>query len=170
MMAVAPRAGRKARRIGARTWLGQTIAGEMLHRAKLRQEALALRLVAERVDHPGRHVVYRDISGGRGAALRQFLEDDRGIEPGEVRAADIAFDINAAEAERGGFTQGAYRKRLILVPVRRTRHHRIAGELRRGGLKGALVLGEGEIHASTDRFGRGRRQLWRPVAVSGPNG
>ena len=61
----------------------------MLHGAELRQEALALRLAAERVDHPGRHVVDRDVGGGRGAALRQLLEDDGGVEPRQRGAADV---------------------------------------------------------------------------------
>jgi len=35
----------------------------------------------ERVDHPGRHVVNRDIGSRRRAPLRQLLEDQRGVEP-----------------------------------------------------------------------------------------
>ena len=46
-------------------------------------------VAAERVDHPGRHVVDRDVGRGRGAALRQLLEDDGGVEPRQRRAADI---------------------------------------------------------------------------------
>ena len=118
----------------------------MLHGAELRQEALALRLAAEGIDHPRRHVVDGDIGGGRGAALRQFLEDDGGVEPRQIRAADIVLHIDAAEAERGRLAQRLDRKRLVLVPVARMRHHLVAGELPRGGLKGALVLGELEIH------------------------
>ena len=72
----------------------------MLHRAELGQEFPARRVAAEGVDHPGRHVVDRDVGGGRGAALRQFLEDQRGVEPRERRAADVVLDIDAAEAER----------------------------------------------------------------------
>ena len=60
----------------------------MLHAAKLGQKFLALRLAAEGVDHPGRHVVDRDIGGGGGAALRQFLEDQRGV-------AEQVLDIQA---------------------------------------------------------------------------
>ena len=105
MIAVAARARLQARGVRARVRLGQAIAREMLHGAELRQEALALRLAAERVDHPGRHVVDRDIGGGRGAALRQFLEDDRGVEPRQRRAADIVLHVDAAEAERRRLAQ-----------------------------------------------------------------
>ena len=38
------------------------------------------------------------------------------------------------------------RECLVLVPGPRLRHHLVAGELPRGGLEGALILGEFEIH------------------------
>ena len=148
MVAVAPRAGRKARGVRAGVRLGQAIAREMLHGAELRQEALALRVAAEGVDHPGRHVVDRDIGGGRGAALRQLLEDDGGVEPRQSRAADVVLHIDAAEAERRGLAQRLDREGLVLVPVARMRHHLVAGELPRGGLEGALVFGQLEIHGT----------------------
>src|SRR3546814_10596761 len=50
-------------------------AREVLHRHQLRQPSRALPAVAEGVDHPRRHVVDRDIGGGRDAARRQLLED-----------------------------------------------------------------------------------------------
>ena len=143
MVAVAPRARRKACGIRAGARLGQAIAREMLHGAELRQKALALRVAAEGIDHPGRHVVDRDIGGGRRAALGQFLEDDGGIEPRQSRAADIVLHIDAAEAERGGLAQRLDREYLALVPVARVRHHLVARELPGGGLKGALVLRTG---------------------------
>ena len=148
VVAVAPRAGLQARGVRAGVRLGQAVAGEMLHGAELRQEFLALRLAAEGVDHPGRHVVDRDVGGGRGAALRQFLEDQRGVEPRQRRAADVVLHIDAAEAERGGLAQRLDRENLVLVPVARVRHHLVARELPRGGLKRALLLGEFEIHGS----------------------
>ena len=101
---------------------------------------------AEGVDHPGRHVVDRNIGGGRGAALRQFLEDERGVEPRQRRAADIFLHIDAAEAERRGLAQRFDRENLVFVPVARMRHHFVARECRAVGLEGALVFGEVEIH------------------------
>ena len=148
VVAVAARLGLQARGIRARVRLGQAVAREMLHGAELRQEVLALRLAAEGVDHPGRHVVDRDIGGGRGAALRQLLEDDRGVEPRQRRAADVVLHIDAAKAERRGLAQLVDREHLVLVPVARMRHHLVAREMPRGGLEGALVLGEFEIHRS----------------------
>ena len=146
MLAVAARARGEARGIRAGARLGQAVAGEMLHAAELGQKFLAQRVAAEGIDHPGRHVVDRDIGGGRGAALRQFLEDERGVEPGQRRAADVFLDVNAAEAERRRLAQRLDREDLALVPVARMRHHLVARELPRGGLKRPLFFGEVEIH------------------------
>ena len=78
--------------------------------------------------------------------MRQFLEDQRGIEAAERRAADVFLDVNTAEAERRRLAQRRDREGLVLVPVARMRHHFVAGKLPRGGLEGALFLGEVEIH------------------------
>ena len=78
--------------------------------------------------------------------MRQLLEDERGVEPGQRRAADVFLDVNAAEAERRRLAQRLDRKGLVLVPVARMRHHLVAGELPRGRLEGALFFGEGEVH------------------------
>ena len=123
VVAVARRARLQACGVGAGVRLGQAIAREMLHGAELRQELVPLRLAAERVDHPGRHVVDRDVGGGRGAALRQLLEDDRGVEPRQRRAADVVLHVDAAEAERRRLAQRLDRKGRVLVPVPRMRHH-----------------------------------------------
>ncbi len=146
MLAVAARTRAEARRVRARARLGQAVAGEMLHAAQLGQEFLARRLAAEGVDHPGRHVVDRDIGGGRGAALRQLLEDQRGVEPCQRRAADVLLDVNAAEAERRRPAQRFDREDFALVPVARMRHHFIPRKLPRGRLKCPLFFGEIEIH------------------------
>ena len=68
-----------------------------------------------------------------------------------ARAADVVLHIDAAEAERRRLAQRLDREDFVLVPFARLRHHLVAGELPRGGLEGALVLGELEIHHSTDR-------------------
>ncbi len=78
--------------------------------------------------------------------MRQFLEDQRGIEPGERRAADVLLHVDAAEAERRRLAQRLDRKGFVLVPVARMRHQRVAGELPSGRLEGVLLLGEVEIH------------------------
>jgi len=90
--------------------------------------------------------VDRDISRGRGAALRQLLEDDGGVEPRQAAAVDVVLDIDAAETERRSLAQLGHRERRILVPVSRLRRHGFAGELPRGGLERALVFGEIKIH------------------------
>ena len=146
MIALAHRLGLERRGVRAGIRFGQAIAREMLHGAELRQKFLPLLVAAEGVDHPGRHVVDRDISRGRGAALRQFLEDDGGVEPRQAAAADVVLHIDAAETQRRGLAQLGHRERRILVPIARIRHHGLAGELPRGGLEGALVFGKLEIH------------------------
>ena len=71
----------------------------MLHRAELGQEAPALLVIGEAVDHPGRHVVDRDVGRRARAGRRQLLHDQRGVEPAEAAAAHILAHIDAAEAQ-----------------------------------------------------------------------
>ena len=148
MVAVAHRAGLEARGIRARVRLGQAIAGEMLPwcRASAGSGGAASSLPKASIIQAD-HVVDRDIGGGRGAALRQFLEDDRGIEPRQRRAADI---VARHRCRRSRAPPPARKvstgKCLVLVPFARMRHHLAAGEIARGGLEGALLLGEIEIH------------------------
>jgi len=118
----------------------------MLHRGELGQESPALRLAAERIDHPGGHVVDRDVRRGRSAALRQFLEDDCGIEPGQRRAADVVTHGDGAEAERRRLAQCVDRKDFAFVPFARERHHLLAREGAGDGGKRALLLGKIEVH------------------------
>ena len=113
------------------------------------QKALAQLGGAVSVDHPRHHVVDGDVGGGRGAALRQFLEDERGIEPRQRRAADVGAHVDAAEAERGGPAKRLDREDLVLVPLAGKRHHLVAREGAGGVLDGALFLGEVEVHAAT---------------------
>ena len=172
MVAVAARLGDETGGVGAGARLGQAVAGEMLHGAELRQEASTRLLAAEGVDHPGRHVVDRDIGGGRGTALRQLLEDDGGVEPAERRAADVFLHINAAEAERGRLAQRLDREGLGLVPIPRERHHLVAGKLPRGGLEGALLFAEFEIHCPAPSLPLSKCRPWaatgtRPGPTSG---
>src|SRR6185312_16072892 len=116
------------------------------------QEALARLVAAEAVDHPGDHVVDRKIGRGRGATLRQFLEDQRGVEPVEAGAADVVLHIDAGKAQRGGGAQRLDGEDFALVPVARMRHHRVAGKLPRGRLKGALFFGQREVHGRDPPF------------------
>src|SRR2546430_1476089 len=81
------------------------------------------------VDHPGRHVVDREIGGGRGASGGQFLEDQRGIEPREAAAAELIPDIDPGKAERRRLAQSLDRKFLPCVPARRVWEPFVAGEL-----------------------------------------
>ena len=78
--------------------------------------------------------------------MRQLLEDQRGVEPCQRRAADVLLDVDPAEAERRRLAQRFDREDLALVPVARMRHHFIPRELPRGRLKCPLFFGEIEIH------------------------
>ena len=66
----------QARRVGAGAGLGQAVAREVPHRDRAGRSA---RAAAHRraVDHPGDHVVDRQIGRRRGAARRQRLEEER---------------------------------------------------------------------------------------------
>jgi len=44
--------------------------------------------------------VDRQIGGGRDAGGGQFLEDQRGVEPGKAAAAELVAHIDPGEAER----------------------------------------------------------------------
>ena len=80
-IALAPRARRKRRGVGAGARLGQAIARKQLHRGELGQIMRLQGRRAEAVDHRGDHVVDRQIRGDAGAARRQRLEDQRRVEP-----------------------------------------------------------------------------------------
>src|SRR5262249_23238829 len=171
-VAVAHGARLQACGVRSRVGLGQAVAREMLHGAEPGQKFLPLRLARKSVDHPRRHVVDRDIGGGRGTALRELLEDERRIEPRQRRAADVVLYIDAAEAERRGRAQRFDRKSRILIPVARMRHHFAACELTRGVLYRALLFGKLKVHTVAYSRGVPPRQLFvthdlfrKPVSI-----
>ena len=63
------------------------------------QKSGALLARAEAVDHPRRHVVDREIGGGRHAGRGELFEDDRRIDPAEPAAAELLADIDAGKTE-----------------------------------------------------------------------
>src|SRR3546814_7819741 len=76
----------------------QAIAGEVLHGEHSRQETRALVVVAEAVDHPGDHVVVRDVGRRGRTGGGELLEDRRGIEAGQAAAAGGRADVDAGQA------------------------------------------------------------------------
>ncbi len=100
----------------------------------------------------------RQIGGGRDAGGRQFLEDQSGVEAGKAAAAELVAHIDAGKAERSGAPQRLDRELLALVPARRLGQPLVAGEVARGFLEGALLVGEGEIHPERLGGARMRRQ------------
>ena len=146
MVVLAHRAGFQARGIRPGVGLGQAVAGELRHAAKIGQQALSQLACAIGIDHPCDHVVNGDVRGGRRTALRQLLEDQRRVEPGERRAAEVSGDVDAAEAERRGLAQRVRREYFLLVPLAGQRHYLAMGKGAGGVLDGALLLAELEIH------------------------
>ena len=120
---------RQRRRIRACARLGEAIAREMLHGAEPGQEPPALIVVAESVDHPGGHVVDRDVGRRAGTRRRQLFHDQSRIEPAEAAAADVVAHVDAAEAECRRFAQHLLRKDFLGVPARGLRQHAICREL-----------------------------------------
>jgi hypothetical protein len=146
VVAVARGPGLEPGRVGAGVRFGQAIAGEMFHRRQPGQKPAALRIVAEAVDHPGRHVVDRDVGGGRGAGGGQFLEHDRRVQAREPRPADVVAHIQPGETERRGGAQGLLGEGLVPVPAGRVGRHLLRREGARGALERTLFLGKLEIH------------------------
>src|SRR5579883_2442831 len=120
----------------------------MLHARELRQEALTLLAVAEAIDHPRRHVVDRNIGGGRDAAGCELLEDQRGVKPLQPAAADILAHIDAGKAERRRSAQGVDREKTLLIPTCGMRQEFALRKVARHFLDRALLLAQLEIHAS----------------------
>jgi hypothetical protein len=145
MVAVAHRARRQRRRVGADARLGQAIAAEKLHGAEPRQPLLALCLRAVRIDHPGDEVMDRYVGGDRRAAGRQRLEDQGRREPRQPGAADVFGDIDAAHAERRGLAHLRDGKMPRLVPGHRVRREHFVGKTARHVAHGDLVLVEREL-------------------------
>ncbi len=154
VVAVAARARRQRRRVGAAAGLGQAVAGEVLHAGQLWQKPRALVAIAKTVDHPRRHVVDREIGGGRDAGRGQFLEDDCGVDPAEPAAAELLADIDPGKPQRRRAPQRRDRKLLALVPARRLRQPLRARKRPRRLLKRPLLVRERKIHAPKYR---GRR-------------
>jgi hypothetical protein len=85
--------------------------------------------------------VDRDERGGRDVAVGELLEDDRGVEPAQRRAAHILADIEPREPKLGGLPQHVDREMLLLVPAGRMRGELGGGEGAGGVFDGPLVVG-----------------------------
>jgi len=147
VVAVKDGEGLQARGIRAGGGFGQAIARDLLHRAQRRQIPLSLFGTSETVDHPRRHVVDRQIGRRGRARRRQFLEDDRGVDPAEPAAAELLADINRSKPQRRRPAQRLDRKLLALVPARRLRQPLLARKRPRRLAKRPLLLRKLEIHA-----------------------
>ena len=120
----------------------------MLHRHQLRQKPRALLVGAKAVDHPRRHVVDREIGGGRDAGGGELLEDDRGVDPAEPAAAELVADIDPGKAQLRRPAQRRDREFAALVPAGRLRQPFLARKHPRRLGKRPLLVGELEIHAA----------------------
>ena len=145
IVAIAHGAGGKRGGVRAGAGLGQAIACQQFHGAEFRQPCLALRVRAERVDHPGRHVVDRHVGRHGRAAGSQRLEDQRRVEPRQSGAAHLRRDIDAPHAEFGGLAHLGNREMLGLIPGDRVRRENLGGEGARHVAHGDLIVPKREL-------------------------
>ena len=146
VIAVAHRAAPERRRVRSRPRFGKAVTRQQFHGAELRQPFLPLRVAAERIDHPGCHVVDRDERRHCRAALRQGLKNQRRVKPRQRRTADVVAYINAAHAQRCGLPHHIGRKMLLLIPADRMRRDLFRGKIPRHIANRKLVLIESELH------------------------
>jgi hypothetical protein len=87
--------------------------------------------------------------GGRGdVAARQFLKDQRRLDPTQRHSAVLFGRVDAAEAHLGRQTHDIDREMFGLVPFGTVRGQFGLGELPGRVLDGALVVVEGEVHGA----------------------
>eukprot|EP01137_Pigoraptor_chileana_P021862 Opistho-2@86090 len=145
MVAVALRRRLERRGVGPRTRFGEAIARDLLHADEVGQEARLDLGPAETVDHPGRHIVDRDIGAGRGAAIGHRLHDQRRFHPAEPDAARFLADVNRAEAQLARRLPHVDGIMMFLVPFGREGRDAVGGEFARHILDGELVVGKLEL-------------------------
>ena len=121
----------QARRIRSRARLGQAIARNQVHAGQPRHPGLALRLIAERIDHPARHVVDRDERRRRHVAIGKLLEDQRRVRPRQARSAHIFLHINARKAQLRRALDHIDREMALMVPPVRMRQQLVDSKLLR---------------------------------------
>ena len=158
----------ESRRVRPAARLRQRIAGDLVHAHEI-GEVFRLHLrPAERVDHPGGHVVDRDIGAGRGAAVGHRLHDQRGLQAPEPDPAALLADVDRAEAQLGAGLNHVAREVVLLVPLGGEWGDGVGGETLRHLLDRALLFGELELtghdvpidaSASISTFHSGRRAL-----------
>ena len=121
---------------------GEAIGGEQVHPAKPRPPLFALRVVAEAVDHPGRHVVNGEIGGDSWTAPREGLENQGGVKPRKPRSSNILPRVNPAHAQRGGLAENIFWEMLALVPLQRMGRNFFAREIFGHFRNGPMVVVE----------------------------
>lgn len=119
-------------RVRARAGFGEAVAAERVHRAQPGQDPVALRVVAEPVDHPADHVVDGQIARDRRAAGGERLEDERRVQPAESGAARVLGDVHPAHAELCRLAEHVDGEVLGLVPFQRVRGEVLRREVRGG--------------------------------------
>src|SRR5262249_3931529 len=84
----------------------------------------------------------------RRAALRQRLEDQRGVEARQRGAANVVANIDPADPQLGCLAHHVDGEMLLLVPAHRMRRDPFRGEIPRHLANRNLVLVERELHAA----------------------
>ena len=158
-------AGAGAGGVGAGAGLGQAPGADLLALGERDQPAAPLLLVAELVDVvAAQRVVRRDADADRGVDLGQLGDDDHVLDVAEAGAAVLLGEDDAEEAELARLGDDLAGELLALVDLVDDRIDLAAGELPRGLLDGALLVGQGKIHVSPPR------RTGDAIAAHGPAG
>ena len=145
--AVADGERRLVRGVGPRLRLRQTETAEIGSRRERHEEALLLRLRAEREDGVAvQRIVHRHDGGVGGAGLGHLL-DRHGVGHAVAAAAAVRLgDGNPHEAELAHAADGLVRKARLAVDVRGDGAHGLLGELARHRLDHLLLVPELSVH------------------------
>ena len=140
MLAIAPRAC--LQRCCVRTAAGfrQAVAGDFLHRHKVRQITRLKLRAAKAIDHPRSHIMDRNEGACGGAAISHRFHDQRCFQPSKASAARFFGHVNGAKAKFARRFPDIDRIMRLFVPFGSIRRNRIRGEFARHVLDGDLIV------------------------------
>src|SRR6185295_7276239 len=153
--------------VRARSRLGEAPGADLLALRQRRHPAPPLLLVAILEDVVrAQRVVRGDADAHRGIDARKLRDDDDVFDVAEPGAAVLLRKDDAEEAQLPRLRHHLARELLALVDLVDERVHLAAGELPRGLLNGALLLGERKVHERSSSgprrwYQKGSCRLWR---------
>ena len=91
-------------------------------------------------------MLWMEMKAGRWASFGQFLEDDRRLQPRQVRPAHVLAHVKPAEAKLGRLDDHVAREDVFGIPFGRMWRHLAGGK--RGGefANGGLFFSGFEVH------------------------